>query len=169
MAKTPQLVFDELTAGLPIFDDGRINFTDAKKAPVINVIVYFNNKILIVKRSDKVSNYNGLWNGISGFIDQPKPIEEFAILELTEELSIEENVIDEILVCTPYQVEDKTIDRIWYVYPVLAKLNAEPIIKLDWEHTDYKWINRGDLKNYQYVKDFDTSVDKALELVNAKA
>ena len=157
----PQAIFTELTKGLPKFDDGRINFTGVKKAPVLNVVVFSKGEILIVKRSQKVSAYKGLWNGISGFIDEPKSIEEFAAQELREELSISESRL-RIIVRKPYEVVDNEIDRTWVVYPVLAELDSKPSIVLDWEHTDYKWINPADLTKYSFVKDFDLSVKAAL-------
>ena len=162
MAKSPQQVFEELTQGLPKFDDGRINFTGVKKAPVLNVVAYCDGKILIVKRSQKVSAYKGLWNSVSGFIDEPKPIEEFAAQELNEELSV---YADSIKIAEPYEVVDDAIDRIWVVYPVLAVFEKMPDFKLDWEHTDYKWINSEQLKVYNYVKDLDIAIKRALALV----
>lgn len=158
---TPQKVFEELTLGLPQFDDGRINFTGVRKAPVLNVIVYCQGEVLIVKRSQKVSAYQGLWNGVSGFIDEPKTIEEFAAQELAEELSI---IPDDVKVAMPYEVDDRSIDRIWVVYPVLATMQHKPKIKLDWEHTDFAWIKPEQLQQYEYVKDFDKSVARALAL-----
>lgn len=162
---TPQQVFESLTKGLPRFDDGRINFTGVRKAPVLSVVVYHDGKILIVKRSHKVSAYQGPWNVISGFIDELKPLEEFAIQELSEELSIGQAAITTIQLATPYEVRDKSIDRVWVVYPILAQLIQKPNIVLDWEHTDFAWITPEQLKNYTYVKDVDVSVAKALALV----
>lgn len=159
---TPQQVFEELTKGLPHFDDGRINFTGIKKAPVINVVVYHEGEILIVKRSDKVSAYQGLWNGISGFIDEPKSIEAFALQEISEELSLKKSAVQLVHVAEPYEVVDKGIDRVWVVYPVLAQLNEKPKIVLDWEHTDFAWIQPRQLSQYDFVKDFDISVSEAL-------
>ena len=159
---TPQRVFEDLTRGLPRFNDGRINFTGVRKAPVLNVVVFYEGKILIVKRSRKVGSYKGLWNGISGFIDEPKTIDDFAKQELAEELSLDTKLISKIKVCTPYEVNDLAIDRIWFVYPVLVTLNQKPNIVLDWEHTDYAWIEPVQLEDYKCVKDFDISVTKAL-------
>lgn len=167
MSKIPQRIFRTLTSGLLRFEDGRINFTGVKKSPVINVIVELHGKILIVKRSDKVSAYQGLWNGISGFIDEPKSIEEFARQEISEELSIDLELIGNLSVCDPYIVEDQAIDRIWYVYPVLASLKSEPNIILDWEHTDYRWIQPSELTGFEHVKDFDKSVNLALSSKNS--
>lgn len=167
MSLSPQVIFIELTKGLPKFIDGRIDFTGVRKAPVLNVVVAYKDEILIVKRSDNVSAYQGLWNGISGFIDEPKSIEEFASQELGEELSV--NPADAtIVVCEPYEVDDKGINRVWVVYPVLAEFKEKPKITLDWEHTDYKWIKRSELSDFEYVKDFDKSVDIALEKTGKK-
>lgn len=163
--QSPQQVYESLTKGLPRFDDGRINFHGVRKAPVLNVVVYYNGEILIVKRSDKVSAYQGLWNGISGFIDEPKSIEDFAVQELFEELSLDTKSIEMIKVADPYEVDDKDIDRVWVVYPVLVKLNKKPNVVLDWEHTEFAWIKSEELKDYDHVKDFDISVKNALNLL----
>lgn len=160
--KTAQQIFEELTVGLPRFDDGRINFTGVRKAPVLNVVVWCDDEILLVKRSQKVSAYQGLWNGISGFIDEPKAVEDFARQELSEELGLPVTDIKNIIVCRPYEVDDRDIDRTWFVYPVLAELKQKSEIKLDWEHTDYAWIKPEQLKDYECVKDFDKSVHLAL-------
>lgn len=156
-----QHLFEELTRGLPLFEDGRINFTGVRKAPVLNVVVHCKDEILIVKRSHKVGAYRGLWNGVSGFIDEPKPIEAFAKQELAEELAVVPHAVQ---VASPYEVIDRDIDRIWVVYPVLATLHQKPTIVLDWEHTDFAWILPSELKNYSFVKDFDKSVQAALAL-----
>ncbi len=82
--------------------------------------------------------------------------------EISEELSIDLGLIRSLSVCDPYVVEDQAIDRIWYVYPVLTSLKSEPNIILDWEHTDYRWIQPSELTEFEHVKDFDKSVNLAL-------
>jgi 8-oxo-dGTP pyrophosphatase MutT (NUDIX family) len=83
------------------------------------------------------------------------------VQELGEELSV---VPDSVRVATPYEVDDRKIDRVWVVYPVLATLKQKPNITLDWEHTDFAWIKPEQLKDYDYVKDFDISIARALAL-----
>jgi 8-oxo-dGTP diphosphatase len=162
---SPQQVFEHLTQGLPHFEDGRINFTGVQKAPVLNAVVYWDGKILLLKRSHKVSAYRGLWNCVSGFIDQPRPIADFARQEVSEELSINDIEIRAIKLAEPYEVDDRSIDRVWVVYPVLVELGCEPHIKLDWEHTDHAWIKSGDLSKFDHVIDLEKSVARALNLI----
>lgn len=165
MTKTPQQTFEELTEGLPRFDDGRIDYTHASKAPVLNTVVYCNGEILLVKRSNKVLVYQGMWNGVTGFIDELLPIEDIAKQELSEEITLDESVIDAIKITSPYELEDPEVGRTWVVYPVLVVLTQKPVITLDWEHTDFAWINPADLKDYNFVKDYDKSVGIALALL----
>lgn len=162
---SPQHVFAEVTQGLSHFPDGRIDYSHAQKAPVLNVVVYVGGEILLVKRSSKVGAYQGLWNGISGYIDEQKSVEDFAKQELREELSLLDTLFEKILVANPYEVHDKSIHKTWVVFPVLVTLPAKPVIALDWEHTDYVWIRPEQLQEFSYVKDFDVSVRKAIELL----
>jgi len=46
---------------------GQIDYTNIRVAPVINCVVQYQDKILIVRRNLKMKFYPGYWNGISGF------------------------------------------------------------------------------------------------------
>jgi len=43
---------------------------------------------------------------------------------------------------------------------VLVTLNKRPKIKLDWEHTEYKWISLDDLNNFNVVASFQDGYKK---------
>ncbi len=76
--KTAQQIF-KLTKSLPKFDYGRVDFTNTLIAPVLNMIIYCNRKILILKRSKNVNAHHGLWGGVTGFIDESKSLESVYI------------------------------------------------------------------------------------------
>jgi len=42
---------------------------------------------------------------------------------------------------------------------VLVTLKEKPEIKLNWEHTEYKWIKAAEINNF----DIDVELDKTLE------
>lgn len=145
---------------LPRFPDGRINYSKSERAPVINCFVKYKDKVLILKRSNKVLAYKGKWNSVGGYIDENKPVKEKAIEELEEELKISRKTISRIKVGIPYEVRDESIKRTWIVFPVLAELNKAPKIMLDFEHTDFKWINPKDLLNYDIVPGLEQVLKK---------
>ena len=74
----------EFADKLPKFDDGRIDYSNSDTAPVITVFVKYKDKILLLKRSNKVNNYPSKWNTVSGYLDEVKPIKNKILEELSE-------------------------------------------------------------------------------------
>lgn len=155
-------VLREFSEKLPKFSDGRIDYSNSDKAPVLTCFVKYGNKILLLKRSDKVRVYQGLWNSVAGYLDEFRPLEEKAHEELREELGITADIIKQTKLGQPYELTDNKAQKIWIIFPVLIELNKEPAIKLDWEHTDYKWIDPNDLKSFDIVPDLDKTLAKVL-------
>ena len=54
---------------LPRLTDGRIDYTHSSAAPVLICFVNYRDRFLLLKRSEKVSAYRGLWSVVAGFID----------------------------------------------------------------------------------------------------
>ncbi|MBO8183616.1 MAG: NUDIX domain-containing protein [Archaeoglobus sp.] len=155
-------ILRELGEKLPKFPDGRIDYSKSDIAPVITVFVKYRDKILLLKRSDKVSTYKGKWNTVAGYLDEIRPIEEKVLEELGEELGIGEENILSIRIADPFEFKDSRIGKTWIVTPVLIELGKEPEITLDWEHTDYTWIHPDELKNFDTVPNLDKSLERAL-------
>lgn len=149
--------------GLPKFEDGRIDYSNSDKAPVITVFVRYKDKILLLKRSDKVRTYQGKWNTIAGYLDEVKPIKEKVLEELREEIGIHENNIINIKYFDAYEIDDKKINKIWIVHPVLVEMKEKPEIKLDWEHTEYKWISPDEIRDYDTVIDLYRTLKMVLK------
>lgn len=74
---------------MPKFPDGRINYTDCFEAPVTTIFVFYRGKILLLRRSNKVAAYQGKWNVVAGYLDDPKvALKDKVIEEVTEELGV---------------------------------------------------------------------------------
>lgn len=155
-------ILQEFSEKLPKFYDGRIDYSTSNKAPVLTCFVKFGDKILLLKRSDKVRVYKGLWNSVAGYLDEFRPLEEKAHAELHEELGITADLIKETKLGKAYELTDDKAQKVWVIFPVLVELTKEPEIKLDWEHTDFKWIDPADLMNYEIVPDLDKTLAKVL-------
>lgn len=158
----------QLAAGLPRFEDGRIDYSTSKLAPVINCIVSHEARILLLRRSDLVGTSPGKWSGVDGYIDTFKPLEEIAMTELREELGLEERYIVSIQVAAPYQsLPNSSAAKAWIVYPVLVELASIPDIVLDWEHTQYTWIDPAEINRFDTLEGQDRVLRSALALRQA--
>lgn len=135
---------------LPRFDDGRINYSDTQKAPVLTCFVKVNDEFLLLKRSSDVRAYKEKWDAVCGYIDQNKPLKELALLELEEEVGVFEAHIKHIAYGEPYTHTDVN-GFAWIIYPLLVELFEKPDIRLDWEHTEFVWIKRDGFLAYDTV------------------
>ena len=122
---------------------------------IITAFIKNNNKILILKRSDKVRSMKGLWSGISGIIENNEIPINRAKIEIFEEVGIKKSKINlvksiEKIKITSPQYENHE----WEVFPFLFETN-ETEIKLNWENSEHKWINVNELKNYETVPSLD--------------
>ena len=155
-------VLREFSEKLPKFSDGRIDYSDSDKAPVLTCFVKYEGRILLLRRSDKVRVYQGLWNSVAGYLDEFRPLEEKAHEELREELGITSDLIKQTKLGQPYELTGNKAKKIWVIFPVLVELNKEPVIKLDWEHTDFRWIDPADIKSFDIVPDLDKTLSRVL-------
>lgn len=148
---------------MPHFKDGRINYHNAKKAFVITCFAKYNDKILLLKRSDKVWTYKNKWNVIAGYLDEVKPLKQKALEELKEETKITKDKVSKVQIAEPFEFHDKSIDTTFVVHPILIELKEKPEIKLDFEHTEAKWVKKEELSSYDAVPNMLESAKRVLK------
>ena len=148
---------------MPHFDDGRIDYHNAKKAFVITCFAKFNDEILLLKRSNKVWTYKGKWNVVAGYLDEIMPLKEKALKELYEETKIIKEKVKKISIAEPFEFHDKDIGITFVVHPALIELKEKPKIKLDFEHTEARWVNKVDLGKYDAVPNLMESAKRVLK------
>ena len=125
------------------------------KTKIITTFLTNSDKILLLKRSQKVKSMKNLWAGISGIIEgNEKPVHR-AKIEVYEEVGIGESNIklikegDVILIESP-QYENHE----WEVYPFLFSCDNREI-KLNWENSDSRWISVNELNEFRTVPSLD--------------
>ena len=122
---------------------------------IITVFIKNNNKILILKRSDKVRSMKGLWSGVSGIIENNEIPINRAKIEIFEEVGIKENKINLVKSIEKIKISSPQYEnQEWEVFPFLFE-TKETEIKLNWENSEHKWINVNELKNYETVPSLD--------------
>ena len=148
---------------MPHFDDGRIDYHNAKKAFVITCFARYNDEILLLKRSDKVWTYKNRWNVVAGYLDEIKPLRQKALEELNEETKITKEKVKKISIAEPFESRDEEIKTTFVVHPVLIELKEKPEIKMDFEHTESRWVNKDDLSKYDAVPNLLESARRVLK------
>ena len=133
---------------------GQIDFTHARWAPVINCVVRYRDKILVVQRSERLNFYPGYWNGISGFLDDKRDLEQKVKDELKEELGIRSKDIKRIKPGAIFDQEEPKYKKTWIVHPVLVDISTSKV-KLDWEAQNYQWIKPREAKKLKLLPGFD--------------
>tara|TARA_B100001142_G_scaffold147423_1_gene148359 strand:- start:178 stop:582 length:405 start_codon:yes stop_codon:yes gene_type:complete len=118
---------------------------------IVTSFIKNNNKILILKRSEKVRTMKGLWSGVSGIIENNEKPRDRAIIEIFEEVGIEKGKISLIKTIGKMKISSPQYENHeWEVFSFLFKTN-ETKIKLNWENSEFKWIELDELKNYETV------------------
>ena len=138
---------------------GQIDYTKARWAPVINCVLKHKDKILVVQRSNELNFYPGYWNGISGFLDDKRNLEQKVKDELKEELGIASKSVRKIRLGEIFHQKEAKYKKTWIVHPVLVEVSTEKV-KLDWEAKNYKWIKLGEAKRLKLLPGFDRVLEK---------
>ncbi len=124
-----------------------------------NIVTSFiknNDKILILKRSDKVKSMKCLWAGVSGIIEKndTAPLAR-AKTEIFEETGINEEEIELLKANERIKIEAVQYkNHEWNIFPFLFK-TKNPEIKLNWENSEFKWIEPNEIKNYETVPELE--------------
>lgn len=123
---------------------------------VVSCFILKDREILIMKRSDRVRTYKGRWATVSGYVEPGEEPYETAVKEIEEEIGLKKDQVKLIR-------EGKLIfvNKEWVVHPYLFKASSD-LIKIDWEHVEYKWIKPEEIKNYATVPRFKEALESVL-------
>lgn len=131
---------------------------EIRSTKIVTSFLRDDDKFLLLKRSNTVKTMKGLWAGVSGIIENNESPLRRAKIEIFEELGINENEIKLLKSASEMKVHSPQYDNHeWKIFPFLFEVK-NPIIKLNWENSEFKWITINNLKNYETVP----SIDKVL-------
>ena len=121
-------------------------------------------KLLILKRSEKVRTYKGLWGGVAGYVEENEEPYETAIKEIREEVGIKGVDVSLIRQLDPIKFTDfyegEKYD--WKIFPFLFKIEKKGKIDIDSEHLEYRWIPPSEIEKYDTVPHLKDIVSKLL-------
>ena len=121
-------------------------------------------KLLILKRSDKVKTYKGLWGGVAGYVEPGEEPYETALKEIREEVGIEKEHV--VLITRGNIIKFTDIYEgskyEWTIYPFVFKIRKNQKIQIDWEHLEYLWITPLEITRYNTVPHLKQTVSDLL-------
>ena len=118
---------------------------------IVTSFIKDDEQLLILKRSNKVKTMKGLWAGVSGIIENDEEPLKRAKIEIFEEAGITEEKIKLIKAVEEMKVNSPQYENHeWEIFPFLFE-TKNPTIKLNWENSEFKWIDVDELENYETV------------------
>ncbi|MCE9618028.1 MAG: NUDIX domain-containing protein [Nitrosarchaeum sp.] len=118
---------------------------------IVTSFIQDEQKLLILRRSNKVKTMKGLWAGISGIIEKNEEPLTRAKIEIYEETGISEDKIRLVKNAEKLRINSPQYENHeWEIFPFLFEAK-NPDIKLNWENSAYTWITIDELKNYNTV------------------
>ena len=125
------------------------------KTKIVTTFLTNSDKILLLKRSQKVKTMKNLWAGISGLIEGDEKPLNLAKIEIFEEVGIEDTNIKLIKEGGSIVIESpQYVNHQWEVFPFLFSCKNREI-KLNWENSDSKWIEIDEINNFSTVPSLD--------------
>ena len=124
-------------------------------------------ELLILKRSNQVRTYKGMWGGVAGYIEKNEEPIDTAYKEIKEEVGLNKKNVKlikehDILKFTDIYKENRYD---WEIHPFLFETEKKSKIQIDWEHTTYRWISPTKIKQFNTVPHFRDLVNKIFEMI----
>jgi 8-oxo-dGTP pyrophosphatase MutT (NUDIX family) len=117
---------------------------------IVTSFLRFEGRILLLKRSGRVSTYRGKWAAVSGGLEKGETPLARARKEIEEETGLKPRAFKIAKRGEPFSLEDRHLGIKWIIHPFLFTAKSGRI-KLDWEHTAFRWVKPEELSRYPAV------------------
>ena len=107
-------------------------------------------RVMLVRRSERVSTFRGRWAGISGYLESEQPLDQ-ARQEIREETGLRDEQFTLVCEAPTLEVPDSETRTCWIVHPFLFDVEDVDAIHLDWEGTELRWVSPNELQAYPTV------------------
>ncbi|HUS99488.1 MAG TPA: NUDIX pyrophosphatase [Candidatus Thermoplasmatota archaeon] len=131
---------------------------------VVTCIIEHEGKILLFKRSNLVGTYRGLWGGVAGYVEELEAPYDTAVKEISQETGIDLDALELVRKGDPLEFSDTYDGRRydWIVYPFLFHIKNKELVRIDWEHEEYRWVYPSEIKKLDTVPGLDEVVRQLL-------
>ncbi len=115
---------------------------------VVTCFLIHRGRIALLRRSDRVATFQGCWAGVSGAVDRGRTPEEQALAEIREETERDDARC--LVVGAPLTVPAPNYETRFVVHPFLFHI-ATDTLRLDWEHTEARFVGLEELATLETV------------------
>ncbi len=131
---------------------------------VVTCLLEHDGKILLLKRSQRVGTYRGLWGGVAGFVEELEDPYDTAIKEIREEAGIRVDDLELIKKGDPLDISDTYDGKRynWVVYPFLFHVQSKELVRVDWEHDEFRWVHPSEVRRMETVPGLDEVIRQLL-------
>ncbi|HTT15181.1 MAG TPA: NUDIX domain-containing protein [Thermoplasmata archaeon] len=133
-------------------DAGAFRIDGVEEIEVVTVFLQRSDgAILLLQRSDRVGSFQGHWAGVSGFLEDPTPIDQ-ALREVREETGLGTDALRVAAAGTPVLARDGA--KVFVVHPFRFRADRTDV-RLDWEHTRAEWVDPSEIRRRPTVPKLD--------------
>lgn len=132
-----------------------------KPSIVVTSVLKNQNEVLVLRRSNKVKTLQEKWAGVSGYLEKYDDLLSRALTEIYEETGInkDELILRKIFNQLDVQIHDELLI---IIQPFGFVSNTRKVV-LDWEHSDYAWINHREMDNFDFVPRLKEIITRCLK------
>ena len=133
-----------------------------KELPEKHVVTCFldcDGRILILRRSQAVGSFRGRWAGINGYVETTA--DEQALVEIEEETGLYPQDVELVAKGDLLVAEDEGVR--WVVHSYLFHIREPDKVRIDWEHSEKKWIRPEEIDSYQTVPMFKETLARVYQ------
>ena len=142
-------------------DEPLIDSIQKKPSIVVTSVLKNQNKVLVLRRSMKVKTMQDKWAGVSGYLEENEDLLSRALIEIYEETRInkDELILRKIFDQLNVQIHNELMI---IIQPFCFVSNTRKVV-LDWEHSEYFWINHKEIDNFEFVPRFKQIISRCFE------
>jgi predicted aconitase with swiveling domain/8-oxo-dGTP pyrophosphatase MutT (NUDIX family) len=137
---------------------GEVSIANVTKKRVATVYLMHKGNLLLLKRSADATSYPGQYSGISGYLEEGETPEQTGKRETQEEC----NIKDAKIKATGKDIYVRSDDVLFEVTPMLMTTSRSEV-KLNYENSEYLWINPKSLADYQTVPKFKETLARLID------
>jgi len=110
------------------------------RTEIVLVVLRRGGHICIARRSEVVATGRGLWSVVTGYLESgAEPLAQ-AVQELEEELGVGSADARLVRTLSPIPLTSNLSGKHFLVHPFLFDGGAECDVVINWEHTEYAWV-----------------------------